>query len=303
MSQEMTQRPAEVRTQPMGQTTTSTAPLADAASARPRVIFPDKLFALGGAFHIDGRVSWIPRNATGYQATTCYLLKEGDAYLLVDPGLKYQARTMIRQLEMLVPAREQLSVFLTRSEPDCFGCLEDVFRNYKIQRVITGGGHNPFDGFDDILKTASQLTGRVVPISREGKLAPVDLGPNRHVVVMHAMLRINSTFWLYDTGTRALFVSDSFSHFLGQSYEDALSLEVVGNSDNSTVAAHLFAKFWWLPFADRRNILQALSDMFSKFEITAICPGHGRPIVGTAAVQRACQLMLSTLAREPTGLR
>src|SRR5262249_14769701 len=85
-----------------------------------------KLYALGGAVALDGRASWVPSELTGYQATNAYLLTGDDAHLLVDTGPAYHERALMDQLAGLVPEGSPITVFLTRAESDCYGCLGPV---------------------------------------------------------------------------------------------------------------------------------------------------------------------------------
>ncbi len=263
------------------------------------------LYALGGAIRIDGRISWHPPGAKGYQATRCYLLQDQDALMLIDPGLRIQENLVLSQLDDFLEPGGKISVFLTRSEPDCFGCLEKINARYKLEKVITGGGHNPFDGFNDIGGAGSGSRGDVVPVAREGKVAPIPFGKDRQIHVLHAPLRLNSTFWLYETGTKSLFSSDTFAHAIGDTLDDALGLETKSDFTVQQVREHLLAKFWWMTTANTRSLMKGLRDIFETHPIERICPSHGRPIVGPAAVQKAYDLMQEALALslEPEAIR
>jgi flavorubredoxin len=254
------------------------------------------LYALGSAIPIDGRISWHPKGAKGYQATRCYLLEEQGSYLLIDPGLRIQEDLVISQLEPFLGKGKSVSVFLTRSEPDCFGCLEKINARFELEKVLTGGGHNPFDGFEDISGAGSGTRGDVVAIAREGKIAPITLGTDRQLHVLHASLRLNSTFWIYDSGTKTLFASDSFSHSIGTSIDDAMQLDTTCDFTMEHVREHLLAKFWWMTNADTRSLSSGLKNLFETREIKNICSSHGRPFVGEVAVQRAYNLVQEALA-------
>jgi flavorubredoxin len=275
----------------MDQHQATVAPGATASPLGLQTISPDRLFALGSAFEIDGRVSWLPAEAHGFQATRSYLVKQDEHYLLVDPGLRYQRDLLLRQLAAVVPHSGKISVYLSRSEPDCFGCLEDLLSDYDVERVITGGGHNPFDGFDGIAISSAEAKGKFVPVSRAGKATPIELTPDRKLIILSSVLRVNATFWLYDPASEALMTSDAFCHSLGDSYEEALELDSEGDASVEEVRAHLFGKFWWMPFAHREEIATQFREVFETYRVKAICPGHGRPFVGEAAVNRVVDLM------------
>jgi flavorubredoxin len=272
--------------------------IADPAAVQPGEVLQlaAGLYALGGALRIDRRISWLPLGVEGYQATRCYLLKEQNSCMLIDPGLRVHEDLVISQLLQFMNRGDEISVFLTRSEPDCFGCLERINTEFKLIKIITGGGHNPFDGFNDVGGYGKGARGDVVPVAREGKVAPIPFGGGRQIEVLHAPLRLNSTFWLYETGSRSLFTSDAFSHAIGPTPDDALGLETVSDFTVQQVRDHLLAKFWWMTTAHTESLSRGLRNIFDTRRIDRICPSHGRPIVGHDAVWKTHDLMQEALA-------
>src|SRR5689334_17897499 len=60
-----------------------------------------KLYALQNPFPLDGRVSAYPGSARGFSVANSYLLREGDAALLVAPSFGMDEPTIRLQLDTL----------------------------------------------------------------------------------------------------------------------------------------------------------------------------------------------------------
>src|SRR3954447_6772610 len=64
----------------------------------PITLVASRLYGLGGMAALDGRVSWAPQNARGYQPVNCYLLVEAERALLIDTGLPVHLSQVTEQL-------------------------------------------------------------------------------------------------------------------------------------------------------------------------------------------------------------
>jgi flavorubredoxin len=252
-----------------------------------REVFPGRLYVLGGAYELDGRVTWAPNDEIGFQATNCFVLREGSRVTVIDPGPAYHADGLMAQLETLLPAASELDVFLTRAEFDCFGCLGAISARYKIGKLMTGGAHNPFDAFDDV----SQET----PMERLAVGSSVNIGGIRELSIMRPAIRLLATFWAYDSGTYSLFTSDVFTHLIGATAAEAAIVDTEALATVSQVQRHLVAKNWWLPSANTQPLLVALAEIFTSRQIDCICPDRGRVICGRSAVDRTYAAMRKVL--------
>lgn len=110
----------------------------------------DRLYRLGGLARLDGSISWVPREATGFEPINCYLLKSDSSALLVDTGVEAHQDIVLEQLAACLAPDVELQVMLTRLEPDCIGNLGAIAERYEVTRVYGGGVSNPFDFFDDV---------------------------------------------------------------------------------------------------------------------------------------------------------
>ncbi|MBO0980083.1 hypothetical protein [Microbacterium sp. SD291] len=267
-------------------------------------VHEDELTVLGGTYPLSDLVSWVPRGSTGYQSSNCYLLSEGDQHLLVDSGLAIHGQQVLDGLAELLGEGGGVSVFFTRPEMDCVSNLEPIARRFDIQRLFTGGVINPFDAFDDVGLLA--LRGRREQIdgtrTTEGdaveRAMSIEIAPGRVLAVQSPLLRLLPTFWGWDEKTGTIFTSDTFTHgvmdrpdgyrFIDDTVDDRTTVE--------QVAAHISAKYEWLPRATKHPLRDWLSATFAELEPETIAPSRGSVIRGRSSVRRHLDLMLAALA-------
>jgi glyoxylase-like metal-dependent hydrolase (beta-lactamase superfamily II) len=199
---------------------------------------------------------------------------------------------VVEQLEELLPDSSELSVVLSRAEFETTGGIPAIAEAFPIKAVYAAGRLNPFDGFQ---LAASPITGDPKQAgpdeARLRRLLPLDsigLGGGREVKVQPAPMRMIACSWFYDTGTRALFPTDLFGYTIDTpeiSVEDAYR--------------NLVARYWWLPGARTKYLLEKLEKALDAHPIEIIAPTHGCVFVGEE-VDRQRQILREVLEHAPT---
>jgi flavorubredoxin len=263
----------------------------------PVALVPGSLYLLGGSIALDGRVSWVPRDATGFQPVNTYLLVQDGGALVIDPGIYVQHDLVGDQLERIVPRGSDVSIYLTRAEPDVSGNLGEIAARFKVAHFYCGGGPNPFDAFDAVGAIDPQNRGTRVQMERTPAGYAVPVGGDRGVEVLRPIIRLLATYWGYDRATRTLFTSDSFGHHLQDRPDDPRILrgDQASPLDPALVKAHLLAKFTWLANARTRSILNNLRQLRQDRDIERIAPGRGLVIEGRARVREELDAMEQVL--------
>jgi hypothetical protein len=271
--------------------------------APPLELAPGRVYRLGGSTPLDGGVTWAPAIAFAHHPINAYLLLEGHRALLVDTGVAAHEAEVLGQLRELIGPGGRVTVFLTRSTMDCVSNLAAIAREFEIERVVTGGGSNPFDAFDDA-NLLRQTTRRDVIQQPGGELSrspQVEVAPGRRLRVLAPSLRLLPTFWVEDRATGLLFTSDFFTHGVARS-ADSPALIGPGGFDDVTreaVAAHLFSKFDWLRLADTTEIREDLERTFREVDPAMVAPTYGCAIAGRERIRRHLGLILSVLSEAP----
>lgn len=258
--------------------------------AAPVEIVPGRLYAVGGTYPLDGRVSWAPADATGHQPSLGFLLLREDGPLVVDPGLPVVARQVVEGLRALLPPDAAPRVFLTRPQFDCVGNVGAVFEAFPNAILCSDAQSNYFDAFDSLLALSAGGTGRAAMIR-----PPAASG----LEIIVPMLHLLHTLWGYDAETRTLFTSDSFTHAV---LDEPGARPVVDSPDGDAagagdVEAHLHATHPWLAHARTEAIVADLRTIFAEREIETIAPNRGCALHGEAVVERHLELVCGALAR------
>jgi flavorubredoxin len=243
-----------------------------------------KLHRVGGAFPLDGRVSWVPADATGFQPANCYVLLSGDRPLLIDPGITYVEDEVMQGLRELIPPGAPVEVLLTRPQDDCDANLAAIADLYEVAVVHTVPIINPFDAFDALPRGADRF-----PEVRWPDPAPLE--------VIRPQLRLLGTFWGHDAETKTLFTSDSFTHAVLSRRDDRPLLDSLDDDPTTIedVRGHLHATFPWLPGAVTWPIAENLRLLFDEHEIETIAPSRGCVLQGEGVVARHLEFVLDAL--------
>ncbi len=263
----------------------------------PVELVPGRLYVLGDSIELDGRLTWAPADARGWQPINVYLLLEGKSALIIDPGVYVQRDTVRRQLESLVPVGSPLAMFLTRAEPDATGNIGEIASRYPVTKLFAGGGPNPFDAFEAVGLMDPKKRGERIQMERMPQGYEVPISGTRGVEVLRPIIRLLATYWGYDRETKTLFTSDSFSHAIQAKPSDprVTSGATAAAPDVATVRAHLLAKFGWLQHARTQSIVNNLRAMREGRDIERIAPARGMVIEGRVAVEQHLDAMEGVL--------
>jgi flavorubredoxin len=267
------------------------------ALADPIPLVPGSLWLLGGSIALDGRISWVPADATGFQPVNTYVLMQDGGALIIDPGIYVQHELVGTQLERIIPRTTPVSIYLTRAEPDVSGNLGEVSARFRVAHLYCGGGPNPFDAFEAVGDIDQQNRGTRVQMERMPAGYQVPVGGDRGVEVLRPIIRLLATYWGYDLATRTLFTSDSFGHNLQASPDGPRTLRESNARpvDVAEVRAHLLAKFGWLAHARTRSILENLRELRRDRDVERIAPGRGLVIEGRGRVKEELDAMEQVL--------
>jgi flavorubredoxin len=267
-------------------------------AARPIAVVPGRLYLLGGVVPVHGDVNWLPGTRGGYETINAYLATEPDTALFVDTGVAMHKEAIIAQAHAVLEPARPVEVFLTRAEADAAGNLGELIREFDIGRAYTGGRSNPFDFFEDA-SAGAPLEMRRVATAVPGQTnsgEPIRLGPSRTVISITPSLRLLSTSWAYDSGTRALFTSDTFGQFGMAAPDDSVFVDATAtDGDYEMTREWLLTKFDWLVGARLSSIRASIARVVEEFDVELVLPTHGRIIRGRATVRSHFDVLLALL--------
>jgi hypothetical protein len=262
-------------------------------------VVPGKVDAVGVLVPLDGRITWVPASARGYQPSNTYVVQTGEGPVIVDPGVAVAEAAVVDGVVGCLPADAGAAVvFLTRGQLDVTGNLGALVERVAVKRLYAGGRANRFDQFDAAPLVDARGRAAALAVDRVQPGAGSSAGAFELEIVTPP-LRILSTFWAYHPPSRTLFTSDSFTHV---TLSDVATPPIVtdGSSDTTTlddVRGHLLATFWWLETAVTEPIVRVLEEIFASRPVEVIAPGRGAVLSGSRVVERHVGLVLDVLRR------
>lgn len=250
------------------------------------------VYALSSLVDLARPVSWVAPDVQGYDPSNCYLILQGNEAHLLDTGLRAHGPTLMAQLSSLVGGDVALHVTATRVEPDCLGNLDTVADQFRVVRVSSQSNVIPFDYL-------GPLSGRYPGVVINNGLHPGDVisVEGRQLEAVEPAVRTLPTLWYFDQTSGVLFTSDFFGH-LHVAADNDLQRDA---DEESSVRAHLLAKFDWLAQSDTTSLVARLDAVFDRLHITTIAPGHGRWIAGSSEVRHAFEITREALVSLSTS--
>ncbi len=243
---------------------------------------------------VDGRVSWVPEGARGFEPYNVFLLLAEDRALLIDTGVAKHGPGLVATLRDLLGAR-RLTVFVTRIELDTLGNLAAVLAAFPDAALATANPIEP-NRLVHMPPGAVWRGGPVTHIRLGSDLAPLGFAD---VVALDPVMRTLGTSWPYDRASRTLFTSDSFCGEMLETADTPVIRrdDLAGLPEMPALRAHLRAKFQWLAEAEGGTLAAHWDRLFGTITPYAIAPLHGRVLAGDALVgamlPRYCAAMLS----------
>lgn len=240
-----------------------------------------RVSAIANLVPIDGRVSWVPTDATGFEPYYTYLVDSDDALLVIDPGMVVHWPAVHAAITERLAGR-RLMVFNTRSELECIASLGRLMDSFDNVQTITSCPLNPFD-----------LMHRKEPKRMHPPSAYVGFGESLqdfgfpHLHSLRPVIKMLGTSWLYDSDARILFSTDCFGgDFLATPDEPLVRTSLDGAPDKARLRATMLAKFDWLAGADTAVLRKIWDGLFATLDIEVVAPTHGRIQSGKAVASQ-----------------
>jgi hypothetical protein len=267
-----------------------------------------RLYALPNPYPLDGRICTHPLEARGWGNQNCYLAIEGKRAVLVDTGFSVHEKSMIARLEQLVRPDMTLEVSVLRLGEYYGACnVRPIVERFGIKKIYSArrDGVESTDFRPDHVPwgtpTGSGAFAEVQNVQVRGN-GYIDLGSERHLSMLRPPLRLLSTNWLYDAGTKTMMTADQFT-YSWQATPDGPW--VVGENDEMPTEQHVHdfmvgTRYWWLPGAETSGMIADLEKLFAAHEVERIAPGFGLVLDGPDVVKKHVALFRSLLEKFPS---
>jgi flavorubredoxin len=230
---------------------------------------------------IDGRVSWIPPEARGFEPYNEYVVLSDERALLIDTGVALHEESLLESLREVIGPRE-LVVFVTRIELDCLGNLGRIFDLFPRVQVTTSN----IVPLLKLVHVADSTPPPIPPVRLPVGSTLAEFGFPR-LRIHEALLRTLGSTWLWDEKTATLFTTDIFcTDMLSSPDESVLRWDRTGLQSPQDIRNFVLRKFDWLETADSAKLLPPWEKFFSQVQPAALAPIHGRIQVGQDLVKQ-----------------
>ena len=248
----------------------------------------DRIFVLTDVVEIDDRITWHIPGTRGYEPYNEYLILNDDRALLIDSGVALHGSSILSSLKQLVGSRE-LILYSTRIELECIGnhgLINNAFPNCQIvtANVVPQAALFHVSGFRSTMAPVTHM--------RMGDNLEEFGFPE--IQILQAPLRMLGTSWLWESGSRTLFTTDSFNIDMMEKPDDLVFRTNSGSIPRSDfIRETLLQKFDWLALADMDMIKADWDFLFRRVVPAAIAPIHGRVQIGN----EHCQNVIGVFAK------
>lgn len=242
------------------------------------------LHVLSDLVPVDGRVTWLPKSAAGFEPYNEYLYIKDDRALLIDTGVARHGPSILATLREAVDGR-QLSIYTTRIELDVIGNLALILSHFPDAQVVTTIPIEP-------TRLIHMPPGRPLPRPVQTLRYRDDLSSVGfpEIQTLQPAIQTLGTAWLWDDARSVLFTTDMFCGDTLAS-EDASVLRRSGEHGMTvkTIRQTVLSKFDWLDSADTTQLEVIWRQTFGTRRPFAIAPIHGRVLVGEALVEETVE--------------
>lgn len=250
----------------------------------------DNVICLSDIMPIDGRVSWLPPRAQGFEAYNKNLVISDQKVLMIETGVACHGPSLVESMRDIL-GKKTLVVFPTRIELDSIGNLARLYQAFPTTELVSA---NPIAA-NRLVHQPDGTTPPIpfTPVTPGQTLAAVGF-PN--VRVIDPIIRTLGTAWLFDEISETLFTGDSFCDDLLES-ADTPTIRRAGPPSYAPegLRASILQKFDWLENASTTLLAKAWDDLFARISPIAIAGVRGRVCVGRENVQELLALYREAL--------
>ena len=243
-------------------------------------LFAPDIMVLSDLVPADGRVSWLPPEANGWEPYNEYLILGDERALLIDSGVALHGPSLLQTLTLLVGSRP-LTVYVTRIEVDCLGNLALLIDHFDAIDVVTA---NPISPVDLVHPRRDRSE---IPVTHLALGQSMESVGYPRLQILDPVLRTLGTSWLFDRDSRSLFSSDSFGADLLQAPGDSVIRDQPSSLGRDLLRRATKAKFDWLEHAVLADVHRRWRDFFAVIAPENLAPIHGRLQQGSAATGAA----------------
>lgn len=214
-------------------------------------------------------VEWISQcysHESQHEHVSLYLLREGKNTILIDSGSFYHRNEIMSSVDTATGGDGPDAIVLSHSDYPHAANVSPLGGENDTVELVASSGAPSQQGLPDARKCT--IGGQLEVRGRTLSFIDPPLADRSH------------TTWIYDHGDGVLFTADGFGN-----YHEPGQCEYHSNDFTDIIPKQQIRRYHrdnlvWLRYVDPDKIERTLEDIFDRFEVTAIAPIHGNPIMG-----------------------
>jgi flavorubredoxin len=201
-----------------------------------------------------------------HEHVSLYLLREGEDVVLVDSGSVYHREAITREIDAATDGAGPDAIVLSHSDYPHAANVSPLGADTDRVELVASSGAPDQQGLPDARKC--EIGGRLDVKGRTFSFVDPPLADRSH------------TTWIYDHRDGVLFTADGFGNYHEPGECEYRSDGFADVTPTEAIYEYHRDNLVWLRYVDPGKIERTLDDIFESFDVNAVAPIHGNPIVG-----------------------
>jgi len=201
-----------------------------------------------------------------HEHVSVYLLRAPDGFVLVDTGSFYHRAGVESAVETATGGGGLDAIVLSHSDYPHAGNISPLGAGTDEVELVASSGTPEQQGLPDARKVT--IGEETTVQGRRLSLIDPPLADRSH------------TTWIYEHGDGVLFTADGFGAYHEPGRCDEVSTAYEDGISASAIRAFHRDNLVWLRYVDTEKLRTAIEDIFGTYDVKAVAPVHGPPVVG-----------------------
>jgi len=214
-------------------------------------------------------VDWLPHcypHEGRHEHVAVYLVRAGDSHVLIDSGSVYHRSEVKEQVAAGTDGQGLDALVLSHSDYPHAGNLAELGAETEDVELVASSGSPPQQGLPEARKITIGDTETIQ--GRTFSFIDPPLADRSH------------TTWIYEHGDGVLFTADGFGSYHDSGRCGDTSAEFDDGIPTEYVYEYHRDNLVWLRYVNPEKLRTTLESIFEEYEVNAIAPVHGTPVVG-----------------------
>ena len=214
-------------------------------------------------------VDWLHQcypHEENHEHVSVYLLRAPDGFVLVDSGSVYHRGGVKAAVDDATGGAGVDAIVLSHSDYPHSGNISALGAGTDSVELVASSGNPEQQGLPDARKVT--IGDETTVQGRRLSFIDPPLADRSH------------TTWIYEHADGVLFTADGFGAYHDPGRCDHTSSDYADGVPSEAVYSYHRDNLVWLRYVDPAKLRVALDDIFKTYDVSAVAPVHGPPVVG-----------------------